>query len=36
MRFGAVALPFLIAGLNDHLPGDYLQQVGCNAPSHSL
>lgn len=27
MRIGAVLLPFLIAGLNDHMPGDYCQSI---------
>ncbi|WIA18085.1 hypothetical protein OEZ85_009566 [Tetradesmus obliquus] len=33
MRLGAVALPFLIAGLNDHMPGDYCQQVANSDPA---
>jgi hypothetical protein len=33
MRIGAVVLPFLIAGLNDHMPGDYCQQVANSDPT---
>jgi hypothetical protein len=33
MRIGAVVLPFLIAGLNDHMPGDYCQQVVNSDPA---
>jgi hypothetical protein len=27
MRIAAVCLPFLVAGLNDHMPGDYAQSI---------
>lgn len=27
MRIGAVCLPFLMGGLNDHMPGDYTQSI---------
>lgn len=33
MRIGAVVLPFLMGGLNDHMPGDYCQSIINSLPA---
>lgn len=33
MRIGAVLLPFLMGGLNDHMPGDYTQSIINSEPA---
>jgi hypothetical protein len=33
MRIGAVLLPFLMGGLNDHMPGDYCQSIVNSDPA---
>jgi hypothetical protein len=33
MRVGAVLLPFLMGGLNDHMPGDYCQSIVNSDPA---